>query len=42
MLLNVVMGAVVVVLFLSGNIGLGLIAALAFAVVALRVGRRTA
>ena len=42
MLLNVVMGAIVVVLLLSGNIGLGLIAMLAFAVVALRVGRKTA
>jgi uncharacterized membrane protein len=41
-LLNIVMGAVVVFLFLSGNIGLGLIALLAFALVALKLGRRPA
>ena len=39
-LLNIAMGTVVVVLFLSGNIGLALIALLAFAVVALKLGRR--
>jgi len=38
--LNIVMAIVVVVLFLSGNIGLGLIALVAFALVALRIARR--
>lgn len=38
-LLNIVMGVVVVVLFLSGNIGIALIALLVFAIVALRLGR---
>jgi hypothetical protein len=38
--LNIVMGAIVVVLLLSGNVGIGLIALLAFAIVALRLGRR--
>ena len=41
-LLNIAMGVVVVVLFLSGNIGIALIALLAFALVALKLGRRPA
>ena len=39
-LLNIAMGAVVMVLLLSGNIGLALIALLAFALIALKLGRR--
>ena len=38
-LLNVFMAIVVVVLFMSGQIGLGLIAAFTFALVALKVAR---
>ena len=38
-LLNVFMAIVVVVLFLSGQIGLGLIALFTFALVALRIAR---
>jgi Flp pilus assembly protein TadB len=38
--LNIAMAAIVVVLLLSGNVGVGLIAAVAFAIVALRLGRR--
>lgn len=38
--LNIAMAAVVVALFLSGNVGLGLIAIPAFGLVALRLGRR--
>ena len=37
--LNIVMGAIVVALLLSGNVGIALIALLAFAIVALRLGR---
>lgn len=38
--LNIVMAIVVVVLLLSGNIGIGLIATLVFAIVALKLARR--
>jgi len=40
--LNIVMGAVVVLLLFSGNVGLGLIALVVFAIVALKLGRRMA
>lgn len=40
-LLNIVMAAVAVVLILSGNVGIGLILLVAFALVALKLGRRT-
>ncbi len=40
--LNVAMACLVVVLFFSGNIGLGLIALVAFALLAFELGRRTA
>lgn len=39
--LNIIMGVVVLVLFFSGNIAAGLIAMLAFAIVALKLGRQT-
>jgi hypothetical protein len=39
--LNIVMAVVVIVLFASGNIGLALIALFGFALIALRLGRRT-
>lgn len=40
--LNIAMAVVVVVLFLSGNIGLGLIALFGAALIALKAGRRKA
>lgn len=40
--LNIAMALVVVVLFFSGNIGLALIATFAFALLALKLGRRHA
>ena len=40
MMLNVILASVVVVLFLSGNIGLGLIALVGFALLAFELNKR--